>query len=343
MELDKDRIENYYKGEYTPQDETYINQVFTDEHQVKALRGLLSAQFRELFEQKEEIPVNLDHILHKIHYDINMRARRRNPRLLGTVARWALSAAGAVLLPVVIFWGIKNHQETTLPEESWVEIMAPAWTRAQFSLPDGTTGWLNSNSSIKYQADFIHDRQVTLSGEAFFDVANDNRKPFAVCMPEATVTVLGTRFNIASYDNEKTVEVVLEEGKLSFTDNSTSQSVTMNTNDLVVLDKARRSFSGEVVNPMKYTSWTDGKLVFRNDPLDVIARRLERWYNIEVELNVTGHEDIRWRATFQDDNLEEVLRLLQRSLHIDYRIVNGVMSQDDTVSKKKVILFSRKK
>ena len=78
-----------------------------------------------------------------------------------------------------------------MKKETWVEIKAPAWTRAQFSLPDGTTGWLNSNSSVKYNGNFNTDRQVTLTGEAFFDVFKDKKRPFIVNTDEVIVKVLG--------------------------------------------------------------------------------------------------------------------------------------------------------
>jgi ferric-dicitrate binding protein FerR (iron transport regulator) len=116
----------------------------------------------------------------------------------------------------------------------------------------------------------------------------------------------------------------------------------MKPHDLVIYDKTLKVFSTEVVQPNKYLSWTEGKLVFRNDPLDVITRRMERWYNIDIEVNVRLEEDLRLRATFIDDNLEEVLDLLKRSLPIDYKILNGNLKPDETHARKKVILFSRK-
>jgi ferric-dicitrate binding protein FerR (iron transport regulator) len=155
---------------------------------------------------------------------------------------------------------------------------------------------------------------------------------------EVNVTVLGTRFNIASYENEKNVEVVLEEGKLLFNNREMNKSFTMNPNDLLIYDKPGKDFSTEVVQPHKYMSWTEGKLVFRNDPLDVIARRLERWYNIDVEVDFISSEDLRLRATFIDENLEQVLNLLKRSLHVSYKIENGYIQTDGVFRKTKVII-----
>jgi ferric-dicitrate binding protein FerR (iron transport regulator) len=104
-----------------------------------------------------------------------------------------------------------------------------------------------------------------------------------------------------------------------------------------------KDFITEVVQPQKYLSWTEGKLVFRNDPLDVVARRLERWYNIDVEVKGNITEDLRLRATFIGEGLEEVLGLLKRSLPINYIIQNGDLRPDESYSKKKVIITLRTK
>jgi transmembrane sensor len=84
--------------------------------------------------------------------------------------------------------------------------------------------------------------------------------------------------------------------------------------------------------------WTEGKLVFRNDPLDVVVRRLERWYNIEVEMKGDVPKDLRLHVTFVNEELEEVLGLLKRSLPIDYKIENFNLKPDETYEKKKVII-----
>jgi ferric-dicitrate binding protein FerR (iron transport regulator) len=205
-------------------------------------------------------------------------------------------------------------------------------------LPDGTTGWLNGNSSVKYNGNFITNRQVTLTGEAFFDVFKDKRSPFRVSTNEINVEVLGTRFNIASYEDEENVEVVLEEGKLVFNSKEMNKSFTMSPNDLLIYDKSSGNISTEEVQPRKYLSWTEGKLVFRNDPLDVIARRLGRWYNVDVEVDGIFPNDLRLRATFIDEGLEEVLALLKRSLAVDCKIENGNINPDETYGRKKVII-----
>ena len=284
--FDSEKIDRFFKGSILIRMQSYVDEVFCDNNKEKELKYLLSRQFNELLPEDDLDKKNLDHILYRIHYEINTRLSRQKAWSFDNIVKWTLRIAGVIVLPLInLYWNTNTITKAILKKETWVEIKAPAWTRAQFSLPDGTTGWLNSNSSVKYNGNFNTDRQVTLNGEAFFDVFKDKKRPFIVNTNEVNVKVLGTRFNIASYENEKNVEVVLEEGKLVFNDKEMNKSYTMNPNDLVIYDKTQKDFSTEVVQPQKYLSWTEGKLVFRNDPLDVIARRLERWYNIDVEVN----------------------------------------------------------
>jgi transmembrane sensor len=336
--FESERVERFFRDEYSDTDESYINNIFCDSERERDLKCLLSKHFNDFLPDDALDCKNLDHILHRIHFEINIKKSKQRNRPFNHIIKWTARVAVVLLLPIVMFIGIHNHNETSLKKETWVEIKAPAWTRAQFSLPDGTIGWLNSNSSIKYNGNFNADRQVTLTGEAFFDVYKDEARPFIVNTNEINVKVLGTRFNIASYDNEKTVEVVLEEGKLEFDDKEMNKSYTMKPNDLVVYDKSLKDFSTEVVHPQKYSSWTEGKLVFRNDPLDVIARRMERWYDIDIEIDSSSIEAIRWRATFVDEDLEEVLMYMKRSLLVDYKIEGGDLDSDKSYIKKKVII-----
>ena len=137
--------------------------------------------------------------------------------------------------------------------------------------------------------------------------------------------------------------MVLEEGNLVFNDKEINKSYTMRPNDLVVYDKTLKDFSTEVVHPQKYISWTEGKLEFRNDALDAIVRKLERWYNIDIEINGSISQDQRLRATFIDESLEDALNLLRRTLPINYRIENGNLKPDESYAKKKVIITLRTK
>lgn len=342
--IDRIKIIRYFRGEYSEADELYVNEIFCDNNKKDELIAILFKDFYEFLPDNEVNRERLDHILYRINYNINARSSTQKSLMIDKLARWGLRLAGIIILPIVILMGIYTYKkEASLRKDAWIEIKTPAWTRAQFNLPDGTTGWLNNNSSIKYNGNFISDRRLMLIGEAFFDVSSDKKRPFKVNTDKVMLTVTGTRFNIASYEDENNVEVVLEEGSLIFNDKIMSKSYTMKPNDLLVYDKTSGSFSTETVQPVIYSSWTEGKLVFRNDPPDVIERRLERFYNVDVEIDQNYDEDIRLRATFVDEGLEGVLNILKHSLPMDYRIEDQASRPDDVYSKKKVVISFRKR
>lgn len=339
--VDSELIMKFINDECSEEEKSYIKKIFCDQKKEKELESLLKKQWYELLKKDDEPGINLDEVLFKIHYEINTNSVK-SARPLLTLAKWVAGVAAIIILPLAVFLSIKFYFTSSGKEMAWVEINAPAWSRVQFSLPDGTTGWLNSSSSLKYNGNFRSDRKVKLMGEAYFDVFKDSKKPFFVNTDEIVLSVVGTRFNIASYENEKNVEVVLEEGELIFNNKEMNKSYNMKPNDRVDYDKILDDFSVDVVESQKYTSWTEGKLVFRNDQMDVIARKLERWYNIIVVLDSNISKDLRLRATFVDESLDEVLYWLKLSLPIDYKIVEGELKDDGIIDKKKVIITQRK-
>ncbi len=341
IQFESEKLEHFFREGNNENEAAYIETIFTTPEKEVQLKSFLSKQLAGILSEESGSERNLEHILYKIHYEINTKGERSASGNRGRYMNLALKIAGIILLPLAVFLGTKGYVGTRPGEDTWVEIKAPAWTRAQFKLPDGTTGWLNSNSSLRYNGTFYNNRKVTLDGEAFFDVQKDKKRPFTVSTEEVVLKVTGTRFNVASYENERNVEVVLEEGSMEFNNMNHNKTYSMKPNDLVTYDKTLGDFTTETVQPQKYLSWTEGKLVFRNDPLDVICRRLGRWYNVDVKVNVSSVESLRLRATFIDENLEEVLGLLKRSLPIDYKIQNGDLQADNTYNKKRVTILPR--
>ena len=340
-EIDVRKLERFFIGEYSEQDEDYVDNIICDDTKKELLRNFLSKQFYRLQPEGNSDNRNLDHILYRIHYDINTKLSGSKSRFIDGFVKWSFRIAGILIIPIIVVVGIHIFKDTISDESAWVEIKAPAWTRAQFRLPDGTIGWLNSNSSIGYYDNLSYNRKVTLKGEAYFDVYKDKGSPFIVSTNDVSLTVLGTQFNVSSYDNDDIVEIALEEGRLLFQTGDMNNPVELRPNELLSYNRTFKSISSENVELYKYLSWTHGKLVFRNDPIDVIARRLERWYNVKVDISGDMDDEINWRATFIDEDIEVVLELMKRSLPIDYRIETGSLYPDSVYYKKRVIITHR--
>lgn len=333
-----ERLNDYYESKSTDQDAGYVQKVFTDDESEKELNTLLSKQFYRLFLEEDGDWEKSDETLYRIHYNINVQRADKENSSTFRLLKWSYRIAGVILLLAASYFGYTGYLKQEKVLESSIEITSPAWARTQFTLPDGSTGWLNNRSSLSYSGNFLNDRQVYLNGEAFFDVTRYKNTQFTVNTDEIKINVTGTRFNVTSFSNDENIEVVLEEGKINISDKEEIQSLEVQPNDLVIFNKTEKYFTTSIVEPQKYLSWTEGKLIFRNDPIDIIAKRLERWYNVEVSLVGNFRSDLGFRGTFIDESLEEVLYFLKRSLPLDYKIETGTMGSDGTYNTKRVII-----
>ena len=199
--------------------------------------------------------------------------------------------------------------------------------KIQLVLSDGTKIWINSGSSLKYPEVFNgKKREVFLEGEAFFDVSQIRNEPFIVATSLLQVEVLGTEFNISSYPNDEIIETTLVTGSIKITGIDAEskfgkETYTLKPNDQATFFKNNNTLVIDEVIPQYYTSWKDGRLYFNNETFENIAKKLERWYDVEIEL--TGSELKQNRYTCivdKDKTIGHVLKLLNICTPIEYFI-----------------------
>jgi transmembrane sensor len=346
QQSDIEKLHRYINGLSDQEEQEYIHSLFSEGDENQRLKNYLQSDWNDYLKNGNpefgDLPSLLDHIHHLIH----LKEIRKEPTVVHKINKWYTLAAAIFLIPMLIAGGfligrIGSKQKLLIEKPLTSTLLAPIGSRVSFTLPDGSRGWLNSGSSLVYAIPFSNHRQVMLQGEALFEVAHDADNPFEISTGNSKIKVLGTRFNVNAYTVEKYVEVVLENGKLEFSPLGDGSVIVMAPNERLVYQNGtvRRS----VTDAAKYVAWKDGKLVFRGDPMSEVARRIERWYNVKVEVVDKRLEQYVFRATFQDDSLEEVLRLLSLTSPIGYRIVDGKMLSDGTIEKKKVMLYYRKK
>lgn len=200
----------------------------------------------------------------------------------------------------------------------------PYGKKFEVQLSDGTVVHLNSGTALRYPVQFVKNkkREVYLTGEAYFDVSKDKAHPFTVNTQEMNVEVLGTKFNVDSYSNNSTTDVVLVEGKVSlYKQQKTNQNLIYLTPGLKgSTQKGQREIKTEQVNTDYYTDWVKGSLVFKNASFDDIIKKLERCYNVTfVNKNKTLGKEI-FNARFDNEPIEVVLKYFSDSYAIDYNI-----------------------
>lgn len=196
------------------------------------------------------------------------------------------------------------------------------------TLSDGSKVTLNAGSELKYPVQFIaneKNRTVFLNGEAYFEVAKNQKHPFIVNTQDMDVEVLGTQFNVTSYTDDTKTYTVLVEGKVAVHNKlSSDDSKILNPNQRVFFEDNQLAL--ETVNVEKYVGWVKGQLIFVDDPYTVIKNKLERKYNININNSYAALHDVSVTATFTNETIDEVLQTFQAYQPFDYTIKNGVVT-----------------
>jgi ferric-dicitrate binding protein FerR (iron transport regulator) len=255
--------------------------------------------------------------------------------------------AAILIIPLVLgnllYFLFHTNDPTTHQEPVYNELFAAFGTRSALKLSDGTSVWLNSGSSIKYPDRFVgNNRTVFLNGEAYFEVESDPKKPFIVETSSLNVKATGTKFHVSAYTSAEEAEVTLVSGKVkvSVTDDKKNiSSSTLNVNQHFSFNKASETTLIINVDTYKYISWKDGKLIFRNEPLSQVVKMISQVFNIDIEIKGEEIQNYCFRATFQDESLTEILKLLKMSSPIDYIEVKRDPLPDGSFPRKKVIIF----
>jgi len=338
-----DRIERYLNGEANSSDITWVEERFSKAQEDPELRDHLESDWQNPQPDSILSEVDLNHLLDRVHHQIREKEDQKKNTTLHRITYFYTRIAAVLLMPLLLGGGYmfglwsKSGKELTATSV----IHAPLGSRVSFNLPDGTTGWLNSGSSLTYSLPFADHRNVALEGEAWFDVFHNEKKPFEINTVNSSVQVLGTSFYLSAYRDENYVEVVLQKGRVVFSDSSKTKNVTLQPSERLVF--CHGTVEVTPADPLKYKAWTDGKLVFRGDDMAEVARRIERWYNVKVELADKELERFSFRATFEDDSLEEVLTLLSMTSPIQYKIIPRELNSNGTYQKQRVILFKKLK
>lgn len=165
--------------------------------------------------------------------------------------------------------------------ESFNTIRVPQGGEYSFTLSDGTQAWLNAGSSITYPLRFGSRRCVAVSGEVFFEVAHDASRPFVVSAGGVEMTVLGTSFNVMAYDDESCVETTLVTGSLRVA--AGGEETLLTPGHQAGFDKSGGGLTVRRADVESCTMWRRGLLVFYDEPLRSICRKLERWYDVRID------------------------------------------------------------
>lgn len=269
--------------------------------------------------------------------------------------------AVAAVLVFVFFAGnitgfIYKSGRGPMAESSMYEVVCPNGTRSELLLADGTKVWLNAGSTLKYAQDYnINSREVELTGEAFFHVKTNKRKPFLVKASGLKIKATGTSFNVKAYPDEATMTTLLVEGKLTVEGktsnkknfkytlapkqkmdfvkdeyNNLADQIDVNKSDKQVVPGTANRIANinsiQLLSNVKtdlYTSWKDSRWIFEKESLVNLAIMLERRYNVNIEFESEDLKNFNFTGIIENETLEQVMNILQLTAPIAFELGKG--------------------
>jgi transmembrane sensor len=260
-------------------------------------------------------------------------------------------AAAVLLLPIILFsiFQFLVQKKILLSESSskpeYNEISTSSGLRSTFKLPDGTKVWLNGSTRIKYPVFFSgNERRIRLEGEAYFEVAENPDMPFIVDLGALRVQAVGTAFNCMAYPGDTLIETALTEGQIKITKASKREKngeYILNPGQVIAYQVNSDQLLLKEGDLDKHLAWRSGKFMFRNDPLEVVCRKLGRWFNAEIEIKDESLKSYAFTGTFQEEGLGEIIELISLTSPISYQMIKRKVNEENEYGTLKVIIMEK--
>ncbi|WP_158797647.1 FecR family protein [Pedobacter sp. L105] len=301
-------FERYQTGKATPEERELV-EVWFESHYGQQGRKLSRNQETEVFEDLDT----------RIAAILTESSPVRKPNL-----RWLQVAAVFVTLMGAGLYSYHQFVQQTQVPETYTEFRSRNGEKKQFTLPDGTTIFLNSGSSVYVSSRFGQQRrEVKLSGEAFFDVHHNAALPFIIHSGKLQTTDIGTSFNINAYPDENKVQITVASGSVKVETNSLSGKSELYTkrltiNQSLVYNKLKDSHVVTIVNSDSISSWRTNHLNFDNATYIEISRSIARWYNLDITLSPKIHDSKKYTLSFINERPDKVLNVLSNLTHTTY-------------------------
>lgn len=252
--------------------------------------------------------------------------------------------AAIIVIPLLVlctyFYLNKNSSQYNAIE--YQEVKSPHGTFSEVCLSDGTHVWLNGGSSLRYPLVFRKgEREVFLKGEGYFEVEADKENPFVVETGRITLRATGTAFNIEAYNNDSITAVTMVKGKVDVAFGNSSP-VAMIPGERASFNNLTKQCLIAKTDPYKWYAWKDGLMIFRDDPLSYVFKRLGQTFNVNIDLRDTTLANAPYRATFEYESLDEILRLLRMSAPLSFKQNKRVKDKNNIYEKQTVEVYRAK-
>ena len=285
---------------------------------------LLKLQTDSLEPTQEELNQGLNKLLSTNSFNEKEISPYRVSSSKSKNIRLGIAAAVTLLIGIFsIYTIITSQKQSVTPSNiSYITKQTTYGQKSTITLPDGSKVKLNAGTKIIFPDNFQENRQISLTGEAFFDVKRDTLHPFIISTEGITITVLGTSFNVSAYLNEEEIDVAVESGSVKVSNNTNNPDPTfLKPTEMFIYNKVENDATKRIFDPLEI-AWKDSVLYFEDADFSEVMIELERWYGLKVNVPRADIEKIpkNINGIFKNKSLEKVLSGLHYSLGIEYNI-----------------------
>jgi ferric-dicitrate binding protein FerR (iron transport regulator) len=305
----------YLQSVCSPEESQEFIQWVEREGNDKLLTSMIKPHWDRIMNEESLHPIN-QNLWNKVSKAIEAEEKAPKDRRLNLYS-WGLRIA-AILIVALILSNLLLFRQNQLPDSltHTQTVSVPNGSRSSLTLPDGSKVWLNAGSSLTFNLVFGKTRSVKLEGEAYFDIFKAEA-PFIVSTSLGNVEVTGTEFNVKALTAENQFETTVEEGSVKVENNAKRVISVLKPGQQARLENGKWMVSN--VETDLYTSWKEGKIIFRSEKLPGVAKRLERWYNVKIELADDPRlQKIHYTGTLEMESFSEVLELLKVTAAVNY-------------------------
>jgi ferric-dicitrate binding protein FerR (iron transport regulator) len=253
--------------------------------------------------------------------------------------------AAIVILPLMVVVvcllpSVSDRQSDTAGRQPvYLEVSTPFGTHTKMNLPDGSCVWLNAGSLLKYPSVFTSgSRRVYLSGEAYFEVESNKENPFVVETKNVHLQATGTAFNVEAYRKDSLITVTMVRGEVAVQIENAS-SIPMKPGERMEYDLKNDRYEIHNTDAYKWYAWKDGLMVFRNDPLEYVFKKIGQTFNVDITVKDASIGKHPYRATFEKESLDEILRLLSLTAPIRYKYFDREKDADDHYMQQRIEVY----
>lgn len=263
---------------------------------------------------------------------VTKKFHQKKIRLFINISKYAAIILLAFFIGTLININWKSKFDVPL----FSEINVPLGQMSNITLYDGTQVWLNSGTNLKYANDFgDKSRKVILDGEAFFKVKHDE-VPFIVQLKNCEIEVLGTSFNAKSFSDENFSEVTLVNGSVKMNTLWGKEIIQLKPSQQITVSKNLKNNILKTVETGFYKSWIEGKIVFHEEHLADIALRLERWYNVDIQLANPQIGELSFSGTIlKNKPFDQIAKAFEILLPVKIEYQNKMGEKDVVIISKK--------